>query len=207
MDIATKLGIYGAVLATILFLKDLIVWIIEQYQNRKKVLVKVQYVPYYEYLKLIISNENKIPTKIVDLIIIQYIKSKNMYQQFEGIPRNSYLSTRQEKRLDEILPALISQGESIELILNEHLLDCYFDEEKFFIIEVFDTSGRKYQITRVEEFNPKFGGILKVKNKFKKSFFISLREKLFNLRYRVISFFEEKKHRREYKKKDQNNLG
>jgi hypothetical protein len=207
MDIATKLGVYGAILATALFLKDIIMWAVEQYQNRRKVLVKIQYVPYYEYLKLIISNESKIPTKIVDLIIIQYIKYNNKYQQIDEIPRNCYLSTRQEKLLDDIFPVLLSQGESIEIILNDHLIDFYFNNDKFFIVEVFDTSGRKYKITRTETFNPKFGGISKVKNKFKKSIFITIRENFSRLRYKIYSYFEEIRVKSEHKKNNHKDLG
>jgi len=181
MDNATKLGIYGAILATILLFKDLIVWIIEQNQNRRKIEVIVQYVPFYEYLKLLITNISKIPSKIVDINITIYTKEENKDWKIEGLPRSNLMSYREEKNLEEILPVLLSQSESIEITLNENLLDCYFDKNNFFTVDVFDTSGKKYHVCRVEMFNPKFGGIMKEKNRLKKPFSLRFKEKILKI--------------------------
>ena len=178
MDIATKLGIYGAILASVLFLKDLIVWIIEQNQNRRKIEVIVQYVPFYEYLNLLITNVSKIPSKIVDINITVYTKEENKDWKIEGLPRSNLMSYREEKNLDEVLPVLLSQSESIEIILNENLLDCYFDQNNFFTVDVFDTSGKKYHLCRVEMSDPKFGGKIREKNRLKKPFSFRFKEKI-----------------------------
>ena len=206
MDLTTKLSIYGAIVATILGIKELIKFFKEINQNKRKILVKIQYVPYNECLNLIISNESKIPTKIIDLIIITYSKHNNKYHQDEGIPRNYLLSYHAEKNIDELLPAMLLEGESIELTLNENLMEYYFDKNKFFTVDVFDITGRKYQVSRAETFNPKYGGVFKTKNKFKRGFGVSFNEKAHNFKFVFCSIFEKLKVNRFNKKNKGKNL-
>lgn len=157
ISITDWIAIYGAGLSTYLLFNEL-------RKERIKLEVILQYIMYYEVLKLIIINSGTKPVTIASVEADYYVRNtEGGNNHYEKVPQNAIFIGDNDY---EKLPVQLKEGDRIEFTLSDVLHEAFHSIDKSFIPSVRDVSGKKYQVTRCQNFNPKLGGYETVNNRF-----------------------------------------
>jgi hypothetical protein len=146
-DILTLiLAAYGAILATVLGLREL-------QKERRTLSIILEYLLFYEVADLIITNVGHRPTTITR-VAISVMGEQNGRTFWEDVPANAIL--RAEAKLDP-LPITISDGEFTRLELNNLIGQAMLNGKGRVRITVYDIEGNEYTKFSTRYYNAKWG--------------------------------------------------
>jgi hypothetical protein len=117
-------------------------------ENKKKIKVILQHREWVEALYLIITNHGVRPTTIIDFQVNEY--NANGKQPFY---QHAVLHESEE---DNKLPIKLEESDTVEFRLSDILMDWFYNDEHNFTIEVRDSTGKIYDIDKVEKLDTKF---------------------------------------------------
>ncbi|MCA9943484.1 MAG: hypothetical protein KC449_08380 [Anaerolineales bacterium] len=133
--VAIILGLYGAILSTILAVR-------EKKKERRQIKVFLEFVNYVEQLQLSIINVGFRPVTI---------KSVSMTYGGEAVP-NGGLESYQ-------LPQIISDGDQITLPINRAISNYWTSNKSTLDIRVYDAEGNVFVPGQIRYMDAKWGGM------------------------------------------------
>jgi hypothetical protein len=150
VSIELLIAIYGAILSTILGIRELL-------KERKNVTIILEYVTWQERVNLVITNSGHRPVTLTGLTM-ETIVPDSEGTHWETVPQGALISTSQTQTS---FPVKIEDGDSISLplgpVVSEYLIDNHLNAK----ILVFDSEGRKYSKFDSMIHDAKWGGISK----------------------------------------------
>jgi hypothetical protein len=134
--ITVSLAIYGALLSTILGLREL-------FRERKRILIFLQLNEYQMVYSIIITNVGHRPITLLDI---------SMDLPREYVPRYIIVP-----RSDDPFPVTLTDGQVFTLNLSESLSAEVFEANENIKLVVYDTENRKYRKFKKLSYNEKDG--------------------------------------------------
>lgn len=161
-------AIWGAGLSTILGYK-------EYQRGRKKLDIAVRFSPIYGKTTIIITYMGPNIITLTGIRILEFVKIEKVYKSY----------SKQERKFEIIsdgsrFPIKISNGESIIVKIEPNLNQFLHHKTNFFVPEISDSTGRKYYPNRSEKFDSKYGGFYRIKNKYKRNYWIEINTSIRN---------------------------
>lgn len=144
--IALTLSVYGAVLATILAVRE-----IRREKRRVRIFLDQRA---FEYrVQMTLTNIGHRPVTITGVSLSVGYESDES-ESFENVPQNSLFAATPGPGF---LPVTLSDGESVSLPLSPTVSDILIDNHLLARITVYDADGKEYSEYRTRLFNEKWG--------------------------------------------------
>jgi hypothetical protein len=142
-DIFTLIiAVYGAVIATFLGIREL-------KRDKRRIIVIIEYVAFYERAQITITNIGHRPITITE--VNMSVKQGDYWEQ---VPRNVLFFANPE---DVTFPITINDGEYITLPLHIEIGQAFLESTKNIKVAVYDIEGNTYTKFRSRLYNPKWG--------------------------------------------------
>lgn len=145
------LAVYGAVLATILGIREL-------QRDKRRIGVILEYVAFYERAQIVITNIGHRPITIAEIRMEAGVK-QNGKLYWEGVPRNTLFA---EAAKDHPLPIILDDGEYLALPLSTEIGKIFLEDKTRVRVFVYDVDGNVYKKFRTRFYNPKWGNYSKM---------------------------------------------
>jgi hypothetical protein len=163
METQEKITLFISIFALILSIINIIMYFIEYSKKYKKFLdVILQLDEFSSEPILIIENIGLKPITLTGIQGYTYENAKDK-KSIQNIPPGSIFVDNTDIFLD---PRPIVPGEVIRININHILFDYFYNQDKKVVINLYDSQGNSYGITRAIMHNAKWGGSEKIKNRF-----------------------------------------
>lgn len=154
MDLALLVAIYAALLSTILGIREFL-------KERRRILIILEYVAFYERAQLRIVNTGHRPITITK-VGMSLLMTQDSHKYWEDVPANSVLgspfdNSDEGEELVEPLPAVVQDGEQVTLPLSGVVSMTLLENGMKAEIFVYDVEGKVYKKYKRMLYNPKWG--------------------------------------------------
>lgn len=145
------LAVYGAIVSTILGVREI-------RNGRRRILVILEYVAFYERAQVKITNTGYRPINITEIGVQIYFEQegKGFWDQ---VPRNSLFGPAVEA---EPFPTTIDDGEHLTLPLSDVVGSQLLENGMRAKVTVYDVEGNEYREFKTRLHNPKWGSYAKM---------------------------------------------
>lgn len=147
MTIELAIALYGAILATILGIRELT-------NERRKVTIILQYITFYDRAQIIVTNSGHRAITLTGLAMETEIAGEHG-KHWETVPQNALFDLESGKAP---FPVTIDDGESVTLPLGIVVTE-YLSKNKLSAnLEIFDSEGHSYTKHKINIYDGKWGG-------------------------------------------------
>lgn len=143
------IAIYGAVISTVLAVRAV-------RQDRRRVLIILEYVAFYERAQIVIVNIGHRPITIADIgMYLQEEQSGNLV--WSMVPRNALFDAGVQGEPEQHLPVPLTDGEHITIPLSRVVSERLLANRMKAHLCVYDTEGKAHRTFKTRLYNPKWG--------------------------------------------------
>lgn len=142
-------ALYGAVLSTILGLREL-------RRERRRISIILEHVAWYERAQITIINTGHRPITVTEIGMSVYFEQGGR-GGYDRVPRNALFGHELEV---EPFPVTIRDGESITLPLSPLVSEALLGSRMKAEVTVYDVEGNEYKEFRTRMYDPKWGAYI-----------------------------------------------